>query len=218
LVLNTLLLGRCGYEEALEIQYKVLEKRQQNGIADTLILVEHPPVITLGRQALPENITVSEKVILDQGIDIYRTNRGGDVTYHGYGQIVGYPIVNLREKRMGIRQFVESLEEVFIELLEYEYSIQAGRNPEHTGVWVGDEKIAAIGLAVKKSVTMHGFAFNVNTWLEHFNLIVPCGIKDKGVTSLQHLLNKRADMEAVSQLVLKYFVKILRYEGYKVIN
>ncbi len=206
--LNVLNLGRCEYEKALEIQYDTLKKRQDRMIEDTLILVEHPPVITLGRQAEKSHIIGAEKLLQKNGIKIFETNRGGDVTYHGPGQIVGYPIFNIRESKMGIRQFVENLEEVFIKLLKDKYNINAHRNREHTGVWIGNYKIAAIGLAVKRGVTMHGFAFNVNTNLDHFKFIVPCGISDKGVTSVESLLGKAVDFDEENKSVLKYFAEV----------
>lgn len=206
--LNVLNLGRCEYEKALEIQYDMLKKRQDGIIEDTLILVEHPPVITLGRQAERAHIIGAEKLLQKNGIKIFETNRGGDVTYHGPGQIVGYPIFNIRESKMGIRQFVENLEEVFIRLLKDKYNINAHRNKEHTGVWIGNYKIAAIGLAVKRGVTMHGFAFNVNTNLDHFKFIVPCGISDKGVTSVESLVGKPVDFDEENKSVLKYFSEV----------
>lgn len=206
--LNVLNLGRCEYEKALEIQYDTLKKRQDGIIEDTLILVEHPPVITLGRQADRSHIIGAEKLLQANGIKIFETNRGGDVTYHGTGQIVGYPIFNIKKSKIGIRQFVENLEEVFIRLLEHKYNIYAERNPKHTGVWIGNNKIAAIGLAVKRGVTMHGFAFNVNTNLDHFNFIVPCGICGKGVTSVESLIGKKVDFEEENKSVLKYFCEV----------
>lgn len=198
-------LGVKDYNEALDLQYDYLEKRQNDTIDDALLLVEHPPVITLGRNADEENI-VASKVILDkEHIQLVNINRGGDVTYHGPGQIVGYTIFDLRSNTIGIRKYVWTLEQIFIDLLKEEYGIEAKRNPDHTGVWVDNEKIVAIGLAVKRGVTMHGFAFNVNTNLDHFNLIVPCGIRNKGVTSVEKCLNKSVDFEAAKKNVENYF-------------
>lgn len=211
--LNVLQLGSCDYQKAWDIQHDIMKKRQDGEIGDTLILVEHPPVITLGRNAVESNVVVSEKYLQDNGIGIYNIERGGDVTYHGPGQIVGYPIVGLRDKAMGIRVFVEKLEELFISLLKENYGIESGINPEFPGVWVGSDKITAIGLAVKRGVTMHGFAFNVNTKLEHFGLIVPCGISGKGVTSLQKLTGKEIDFDSANKLVLDYFCRVFDYDG-----
>jgi lipoyl(octanoyl) transferase len=212
--LNVLRLGRCDYKKAWDIQHDILEKRQKGELGDTLILVEHPPVITLGRNAIESNVVVPEKYLKDNGIGIYNIERGGDVTYHGPGQIVGYPIVGLRDKGIGIREFVERLENTFITLLKENYDIDSGINPEFPGVWVGSNKIVAIGLAVKRGVTMHGFAFNVNTNLEHFKLIVPCGISgDKGVTSLQRITGNDIDFDNANNIVLDYFYKTFEYDG-----
>lgn len=211
--LNIMSLGRCKYEKALDIQYDTLEKRQNGEIENTLILVEHPPVITLGRRAEESNIIVSEKLLEEKGIEVFQTNRGGDVTYHGDGQIVGYPIFNLRESKIEIKTFVRNIEEVFIRLLRDKYNIEAGRQEKHTGVWVGNDKIVAIGLAVKRGVTMHGFAFNVNTNLDHFELIVPCGIQDKGVTSIENILGKAVDFDEANKYVMEYFTEIFRWKN-----
>lgn len=211
--LNVLNLGRCEYEKALEIQFEFLKKRQERKMEDTLIIVEHPPVITLGKSAVDSNILISEELLKEKGIDIYKTGRGGDVTYHGNGQIVGYPIFNLSEKKMGVRNFVYNLEQIFIDLLYDNFKIEATKDEEHIGVWVGKHKIVAIGLAVKKGVSMHGFAFNVNTNLEHFNYIVPCGILDRGVTSVEKLIGEKVDMKKTNNLVLDYFCKIFGYDG-----
>lgn len=215
---NVLNLGKCEYDKALEIQYKILEKRQNDEIADTLILVEHPPVITIGRNGKESNIIASEEYLKSQGISVFETNRGGDVTYHGPGQIVGYPIVKLNDLGIGVRDFVRGLEEIFIQLLKDKYGIEAGRDTENTGVWVGNEKITAIGLAVKRGVTMHGFAFNVNTILQHFMLIVPCGIVGKGVASIEKLTGGKADFEEMNKEVLQYFCKVFNYDGFEIIK
>jgi lipoyl(octanoyl) transferase len=217
--LNVLLLGRHEYGDALRIQNELLGKRQRGEIGDTLILVEHDPVITLGKNAVKENITASEEYLKDNGISVHSINRGGDVTYHGYGQIVGYPIINLRLKEMGVKKFVDTLEELFIRLLKEKYGIAAGRDEHHTGVWVNNDKILAIGLAVKRQVTMHGFAFNVSTNLEHFNNIVPCGIKEKGVTSLKKLLGKDfPDAGTECESIISYFCSLFSYENCKMVK
>lgn len=212
--LNVLFLGKCEYREALAIQVKLLEKRQKGEIEDTLIILEHPPVITLGNQAEKSNIIASEEYLAQQGIDIIETNRGGDVTYHGTGQIVGYPIVDIRNLKIGVRDFVNGLEEVFIQLLQQEFGIDAKRDYGHTGVWIDNSKILAIGLAVKRGVTMHGFAFNVNTNLQHFNFIVPCGITDKGVTSVEKIMGKTYSIVDMNKKVVDYFVKVFNYQGF----
>ncbi|QZY53600.1 lipoyl(octanoyl) transferase LipB [Crassaminicella profunda] len=213
--INVLFLGRCEYKKALKIQYDLLKKRQDQEIEDTLILVEHPSVITLGRRAEKEHILGSEKFLNDQGIHLVKINRGGDVTYHGEGQIVGYPIVDLKNSHMGIRTFVRNLEDVFIKLLKEEYKIIAGRDAKYTGVWVNNKKIVAIGLAVKRGIIMHGFAFNVNTNLNYFRWIVPCGISDRGVTSVQNIIGRAVDFNHANQLVLDYFCKTFNYKNYE---
>jgi len=193
------------YNEALMLQEKLLFLRQKKEIPDVFILLEHPPLLTLGVRAKESNILVPEDILSEQGISVYRINRGGDVTYHGPGQIVGYPILDLNDQGRDIHLFVSKIEETFIQLLKNEYGITAGRNQKHTGVWVGDDKITAIGISVKKWVTMHGFAFNVNTNLDHFKWIIPCGIKDKGVTSLKKLLGYELDMDKLNNQVIEYF-------------
>jgi lipoyl(octanoyl) transferase len=218
MILKVLFLGRCEYREALEIQYKLLEKRQKGEIEDTLIIVEHPPVITLGNQAEKANIIVTEDYLKQQGIDIIETNRGGDVTYHGDGQIVGYPIVDIKNAKIGVRDFVNGIEEVFIQLLQQELRIASERSAGQTGVWVGNNKVLAIGLAIKRGVTMHGFAFNVNTKLHHFNFIVPCGITDKGVTSVEKLTGETYGIEEMNKKVVDYFVKVFNYEKFEIIE
>ncbi len=211
--LNVLNLGRCDYKKALDIQYDILEKRQKDELGDTLILVEHSPVITLGRHGAESNIVVPEQYLKNNGIDVYHIERGGDVTYHGFGQIVGYPIVSLRNMKIGIREFVEKLENTFILLLKEQYGIDSGINPDCPGVWVGNNKITAVGLAVKRGVTMHGFAFNVSTNLEHFKLVLPCGISGKGVTSLEKLTGSKIDFNHANKTVVDYFCKTFGYEG-----
>jgi lipoyl(octanoyl) transferase len=198
-------LGQMDYMEAFELQNKLLHFRQQNLIDDILLLLEHPAVLTIGRSGHRSNLLVPEEQLNRMGVNVYDVNRGGDITYHGPGQLVGYPIVGLASMGKDIRQFVRNLEEVFIRLLDREYGITAGRDPEHTGVWVGEEKITAIGLAVKRWVTQHGFAFNVNTDLRHFQWIVPCGITDKGVTSIASLLGQPQDIQKVKQETAEYF-------------
>ena len=206
MILNVVRLGRCDYGTALNVQLDLVKKRQSGEIGDTLILVEHPPVLTLGKRSSEGLILVSEEALKTHGIDVFQTERGGLVTYHGDGQIVGYPIVDIKRSGIGIRNFVGGLEQIFIDLLKSEYGIDAGKDEEHTGVWVGDSKITAIGLAVRRGVTMHGFAFNVKPNMDHFNLIVPCGIQNRGVASLKKLLGRDVDFETVNAQVLNYFI------------
>lgn len=202
------------YMQAFEMQKQLLEKRQSGGEEDTLLIVEHDPVITSGIRGNPENITVDEKTLKDAGISVYSTDRGGDVTYHGPGQIVGYPVIDLKKNSLGVKEYIYRLEEVFISLLEKEYGIKAEREEgKYTGVWVGNTKITAIGVAIRKWVTMHGFAFNVNTNMDHFRFINPCGLSDRGVTSLEILTGEKQDMEKLKKLTAKYFCETFGFRG-----
>lgn len=207
--INVVYLGKKDYQETLIIQERLLLMRQQEKIIDTLILVEHPPVLTLGRRGEYTNIVASKEVLEKQGIYIYEVNRGGDVTYHGPGQLVGYPIFDLNHYDRDIKSFVTRIEQVIINLLKNEYGIEAYiKDKKYTGVWVNEKKITAIGIAVKRWVTMHGFAFNINTNLEHYHWINPCGITDKGVTSLQELLGRSLDLEKVNLRVIHHFCQV----------
>lgn len=207
--INFVKLGQMDYLEALAIQERLLAARQQDEIPDTLLLVEHLPVLTVGRSGSYGNILLPRDLLREQGIGVYDVTRGGDVTYHGPGQVVGYPIMDLNHHGRDIKEFVWKIEEVFIRLLQREYGIAAHREEKkYTGVWVGDAKITAIGIAVKRWVTMHGFAFNVNTDLEHFKWINPCGITDKGVTSLQRLVGHVLDFEELNRQVAAYFSEV----------
>ncbi len=210
--------GTIPYKKALELQYELLRRRQNNEISDILLLVEHPPVITRSSRAKNEHIIVSDAVLREAGISVEKTNRGGEVTYHGPGQLVGYIISNILIKGFRIVEFVNAIEEVFITMLRDEYSISAMRNNKNRGVWIGSEKITAIGLAIKKSVSMHGFAFNVKTNLEHFNYIIPCGMSGRGVTSLEKVTGCSFLMKDVKDRVIEYFLRIMGYSGKKFVG
>lgn len=179
--------GMIDYAQALSLQKKLWEDVVQNGLPGVLLLLEHPPVFTLGRSASRKHLLVGEEVLRQEGIKVYEVERGGDITYHGPGQIVGYPIVDLRFWRKDVHAFLRALEESLILFLR-RFQVEGFRYPPHTGVWVNPdnpEKIAAIGVAVRRWVTYHGFALNISPNLAHFRYIVPCGIRDKGVTSLE---------------------------------
>jgi lipoyl(octanoyl) transferase len=185
-------LGRLDYAAALELQQQVCALRQQEQIGDVLLLVEHPPVLTLGRNSDREHLVAGEETLARRGISLFETNRGGDVTYHGPGQLVGYPIVSLRgfTPQLGIIVYLRWLEEVLIRACA-DFGVLTQRVPGRSGVWtmpggeIAEKKIAALGVHVARGVTTHGFALNVTTDLEDFSLIVPCGIHDRGVTSLE---------------------------------
>ena len=211
--LNIAYLGRIEYDEALKIQEALLRLRIEGKADDFLLLLEHPPVLTLGRRGEYSNIKASREELEANGVRIFEINRGGDVTYHGPGQLVGYPIINISNFEKDVRRFVLNLEEIFIRLLKEKYGVNAGRGEgKYTGVWVDNEKITAIGIAVKRWVTMHGFAFNINTDLSHFNWIVPCGLSDRGITSLSKLTGSVMDFNKASEEVAGYFCEIFGFE------
>jgi len=195
--IHLLQLGRISYVEGLAVQKRVIEARKQNLIGDTLLLLEHPPVLTLGRNSHRENVLATDELLASRNVELHEINRGGDVTYHGPGQLVGYPIVDLRGDwpgkkgpHLGPVDFMRMLEEVIIRVC-YDFGIPAQRIAGRTGVWtiasgnVQEKKIAALGIHVSQGVTSHGFALNVTTDLRDFDLIVPCGITDRTVTSLE---------------------------------
>jgi lipoyl(octanoyl) transferase len=185
-------LGRMAYGDALEVQRRMARERiAQTQPRDLLLLVEHPPVITLGRGFQLENLSTPREFLQARGIDVFDIERGGDVTYHGPGQLVGYPIFDLSEHKQDLHWFLRQIEESLIQSLRA-LGIAAGRNPPHTGVWTGRRKIASIGIHVKQWVTWHGFALNVTTDLSYFDLIVPCGIQGVEMTSIARELGERA--------------------------
>lgn len=202
--------GLVPYGVAHDLQRDLVEKRKQDLIPDTLLLLEHPPVITLGRAADRSNILADEATLRRLGVELHETGRGGDVTYHGPGQLVGYPIIKLSPDRCDIRRYVRDLQEVLIRTTA-EYGQVATRHDDsnpNVGVWVGGEKLAALGIRISRWVTMHGFAFNVTTDLDYFQLIVPCGIRDHGVTSLQRLLGHPVELSEVAGRVIRHFGEV----------
>lgn len=210
--LKILDIGLCNYEEAYQLQKEILDK-VYDGEDDTLILVEHPKVITMGRNANDGNMLFSEDYIKSLGYKVAYIERGGDATYHGPGQLVGYPIFNIKKNHgRSIRRFVERLEDIFIDYLDTEKQLLGRRDDSNSGVFIGDSKITALGLAVKRGITMHGFAFNVNTTLEDYQVIVPCGLTDKGITSLEKELGSKQDMGNVKDAIVNLFAKHYNYE------
>ncbi len=205
-------LGTIGYGPALELQHHLVEERREGRVADTLLLLEHPPVITMGRSAVDTDILATSEQLVGAGASVERIERGGETTYHGPGQLVGYVIIDLHRHLRSLKKFVHLLEEVFITVLARHYGITAGRDPEHRGVWVGNEKVTAIGIAVKQRITFHGFAFNVNTDLSHFNWIVPCGITDRGQTSLEALTGERHDMETIKRQTTEVLGEVFGFQ------
>jgi lipoyl(octanoyl) transferase len=221
-LLQVLQLGTIDYATALKLQETLVELRKQGRIADTLLLLEHAPVITLGRNASAENIVESPEALAERGVEIFEIKRGGDVTFHGPGQLVGYPICDLRgfTPRIAAVEFVRRLEEVLIRACT-EFGIDTKRVPGLTGVWTNPEagseaKIAAIGVHISRGITSHGFALNVTPDLESFKMIVPCGIADKPVTSMEQewggtenkTLGKKLEMEAVAHAITRQFGQV----------
>ncbi|MGB9721324.1 MAG: lipoyl(octanoyl) transferase LipB [bacterium] len=208
-VMDMLDLGRKNYKEAWDIQKMLHEKRVHNEIADTLILVEHNPVVTLGKSGNRDNIKIPIQLLKEKGIDFFQIERGGDVTFHGPGQVVGYPICNIKQGLAGIKPFIDKLEDVIIETL-YDFDICAKKREKMIGVWVQEKKICSIGIAVKRWVSFHGFALNVNIDLQYFDLIYPCGFKDIKMTSMQEILRRQIPMEAVKKGIIENFIKIFQ--------
>ena len=210
-------LGITDYKEAWDLQRLIFKQVVSGESLDTFILLEHPNTYTLGKIADKKNLIGSSKYLGENNISVYEIDRGGDITYHGPGQIVGYPIINLENWKKDTHKYLRALEEVII-LTCKNYGLDAIRNPKYTGVWIGDKKIAAIGIKISRWVTMHGFAFNVNTDLSLYNGIVPCGIKDKEVTSLQKELNRDINISEVKVALLENFKLVFNYESVNEIN
>lgn len=200
------------YQEAWNLQKEVFELRYKNRISDVLFLLEHPHTYTLGKVADKNNLIGSDKYLKENKISVYDIDRGGDITYHGPGQIVGYPIINLNDWEKDTHKYLRALEEIIIRVCK-EYGLNSERNSKHTGVWMGNRKIAAIGIKVSRWITMHGFAFNANTDLSLFNGIIPCGIVDKDVTSLQKELGHDVDLNQTKELIVKNFTEVLNYNS-----
>jgi len=205
-------LGLIDYAEALALQKRVVAARKADAIADTLLVCEHPHVITQGRNGKREHLLVSEQVLRQKGMDYYETSRGGDITYHGPGQIVGYPILNLGAIRRDVVWYVRTLEEAMIHATA-EFGITAERVAGKTGIWVRagntEEKLAAIGVHISRWVTSHGFAYNVSTDLRNFQLIVPCGIAGRRATSLEKLLGRDMEQKEVALRIAKHLGELL---------
>jgi len=202
-------LGQIGYGPALELQQLLIAGRKQGALPDQLLLLEHPHVITLGRNGQLANVLASQEILDRAGISFFPTDRGGDVTYHGPGQLVAYPILDLREWKRDVGAFVRGVEQTMIDTLA-QYGIQAGRIPKLTGVWVGDRKIGAIGVHISRWVTSHGLALNVSTDLSYFQYIVPCGLT-KPVTSMAQL-GVRVTLEEVSRTLAAHFGRVFDCE------
>jgi len=205
-------LGRVPYTKALEQQDALVRRRRSAACGDTLLLLEHPPVVTMGRSGDPQHLLVDHDELERRGIELHEAGRGGDVTYHGPGQLVGYPVVALRAKQRDAHLYLRNLEEALIRSAAG-YGLAAGRKEGLTGVWVGEEKLAAIGVRLNSGwVTSHGFALNVTTDLSQFETIVPCGIGDRGVTSLERLLDSPPEMQEVAARVALELAAVLELQ------
>ena len=206
-VVSVFRLGMVEYEEACRLQERVAQARAAGDIGDVLLLVQHPPVITVGRGGGREDILVSPALLERAGIVVRETDRGGRATYHGPGQLVAYPIMRVERERL--YEYLHNLEQVVVDLLA-EYGIGAGRIEEHPGVWVAGQKIAAVGLAIHDGITHHGLALNVAPNMEHFELLIPCGIADRGAISMQQVLGRAPDLHAVTRRFAYHFARIYR--------
>jgi lipoyl(octanoyl) transferase len=209
--LRVLDIGRVPFERAFALQEETVAARKDDTVPDTLILVEHDPVYTLGRNADPANVLESPGALAERGIEVVQTTRGGQVTYHGPGQLVGYPVISLSARKKGVLWYVESLERMLMQVLK-SFGLEGHSDPENRGVWIGDSKIAALGVRVTRHVTMHGFALNVAVNMADYEGIVPCGIRDKGVTSL-NLLSPGVTLDAVKPIVISAFQNVFEYEN-----
>lgn len=203
------------YAPACELQHRLVAARKARAIPDVLLLCEHPHVITLGRNARPEHLLASDRRLAEMNAELHPTDRGGDITYHGPGQIVGYPILDLTEHRRDVRWYVEQLEEVMIRTTA-DFGIAAKRVENQHGVWIdapsGEEKLGALGVHLSRWVTSHGFAYNVSSDLRYFDLIVPCGIEDKGTTSLERALGRDVPIEEVRDRIIAHFAAVFGFD------
>jgi lipoate-protein ligase B len=203
-------LGLMEYGEAWSLQKSLHHQRIEREISDVLLLLEHPPTITIGRSGDLNNVLISKERLTREGISLFFIDRGGDVTYHGPGQLVGYPILDIRERGRDIHKYVHNLEEVILRTLR-DFSIDADRDKRHPGVWINGDEIAAIGLSVKKWVSMHGFALNINTDLKYFSFIHPCGFSDRGATSMSKILGRNIPTEGVTKRLIYNFYNIFNF-------
>jgi len=204
-------LDTIGYKEAWELQHDLLQQRKDKKINDVFLMLEHPHTYTLGKTADKKNLVGSKEYLEENKISVFEIDRGGDITYHGPGQIVGYPIISLNEWQNDTHKYLRALEEVII-LTCKDYGLETGRKEKYTGVWIENRKIAAIGIKISNWISMHGFAFNINTDLSLFNGIIPCGISDKEVTSLAKELGREISLSEVKEQLLNNFKEIFQYD------
>ncbi len=200
-------LGQYDYSKAGILQKRLVGNRANSSMPDTLLLMNHPPVFTIGRKGTREHILVNEELLLREGIAVHETDRGGDITYHGPGQLVGYPILDLRHHGRDLHQLINNYEEVIIRVLN-NYGVKGRRIEKYPGVWVGPEKICAVGIGVSNWISYHGFAFNIEPNMEHFSYILPCGIKEYGVTCLSRVLGHPVPEREVAAQIVRSFGEV----------
>lgn len=205
-------LGLVPYKEAWDLQKSLHEKKKKTNCKDYIITCEHPHVYTLGKSGNKNHLLLNIDELKKKGIEYFEVDRGGDLTYHGPGQLVVYPIFDLNNYYLDIHRFLRDLEEAVILTLK-EFAIDANHDEQFTGVWVGEEKICAIGINVSRWITMHGLALNVNTDLNYFNTIIPCGIFHKGITSFEKVLGKKIEMEDVKKIILEKFKLVFKIKN-----
>lgn len=206
-------LGLIDYKSAWDLQQKIFELRKKDFIPDVLLLLEHNNVYTLGKTANPSNLLWNKEFLEKNNISVYEIDRGGDITYHGPGQLVAYPIINLSEWKEDAHSYLRNLEEIIIQICK-DFNLKARRVEKYTGVWIDNRKICAIGVKISSWVTMHGLAFNVNTNLDLFKGIIPCGIKDKDVTSLSKEIGYEIDMQEIKKMFVEKFLKAFSYDNF----
>ncbi|MFN3200964.1 MAG: lipoyl(octanoyl) transferase LipB [Bradymonadia bacterium] len=205
-------LGTIGYQQAWQLQKQLVDERRKGLIPDTLLLLQHEPVVTLGRDTDPQSLLYNEATLAAVGVELVQSDRGGDATYHGPGQVVGYPILDLRPDWMDIPKFVRAIEQTMIDTIA-EYDLVGGRVEGSPGTWLAEDargperKIGAVGARISRWITHHGFALNVNTHMDHFELIVPCGIRDKGVTSLKAELGREVSIDEVMRHLAEHLAR-----------
>lgn len=214
-ILSFIDLHRQPYQPVWDFQRRLQRLRIEQKIPDTLIFVEHKPVYTIGKNGSDLHVIASGQFLQNQGIEVIHVDRGGDATYHGPGQLVGYPIFDLHQHKQSVSFYMRQLEEVFIDALK-NWNLEGSRTDGYTGVWIGDEKITALGVRISRWVTMHGFAFNVNTNLEHYRGIIPCGIFHRGVTSLEKQFGRPLEIPKVKEVVLDSFKKVFGFTEVKI--
>jgi lipoic acid synthetase len=204
---TVLKLGLMEYQEAYKLQRTLHRQRVEGKISDVLLLLEHPPTITVGKSGTLDNVLIAGERLARQGISLFFIDRGGDVTYHGPGQLVGYPIVDLGQRGKDLHRYVNDLEEVMLRTLR-DFSIDGDRDKCHPGVWVNEQEIAAIGLSLRNWVSMHGFALNINIDLEHFSFINPCGFSDRRATSMSKILGSQIPIQEATNSLISHFSNV----------